>query len=212
MKVDKIYVLNLKRREDRLEQFFKNCPIKKSSIEVFYGIDSKKSEDKLKKLKKFEYLENIGEIACFLSHIKIWKKALKKKYNNILIFEDDALFSENFLSFFKSINFKYESILFLGGRFKKNFEMKDCIFVNDKIIKHDVCKKWKGKQQDRTTHAYIINLKTIKLLLNQFKKLEHVYIPIDKFIIKMLIKTNIDIYSTYPLICWSKFKGDSDIR
>ena len=34
---------------------------------------------------------NPGQIGCALSHIKIWEEAYEKGYENILIFEDDAI-------------------------------------------------------------------------------------------------------------------------
>jgi GR25 family glycosyltransferase involved in LPS biosynthesis len=67
----KKFVINLKRRPDRLETFKKNCPF--TDVEVVYGFDGKyekgKEQDITYKLKL-----KPGEIGVFISHLRIFKK------------------------------------------------------------------------------------------------------------------------------------------
>ena len=97
------FVINLKRREDRLE-IFKNRYTLNSSLEknitVEYGFDAKfyenEDEEEICLFKtKFENL-NPGEIGCFLSHIRLFKKLVESEEPYFIIFEDDALFCDNF--------------------------------------------------------------------------------------------------------------------
>ena len=94
------YVINLKRRPDRLELFKKNCPLDNSKINRFEAVDGKLSTsipDNFKSLSK-------GEVGCFLSHKLLWEKTLKQKDSDYsIIFEDDAIFTENFQEDFNDI-------------------------------------------------------------------------------------------------------------
>ena len=106
---DKIYLLNLKRRPDRLKAFMDKYTVsdlKNESIIKFDAIDGSKldidsiplSELAIAELKQLEttgyrtkhYQLTKGAIGCYLSHVKIWENILKHKDENILIFEDDA--------------------------------------------------------------------------------------------------------------------------
>ena len=59
---------------------------------------------------------NSPEICCALSHIKVYKKFLKTNYEYALIFEDDAVFLNNFSDNLKKFiirNFKYKKQIVL---------------------------------------------------------------------------------------------------
>ena len=105
------YVINLKRRPDRLELFKKNCPLDNSKINRFEAVDGKLSTsipDNFKSLSK-------GEVGCFLSHKLLWEKTLKQKDSDYsIIFEDDAIFTENFQEDFNDIiNTDIRTFLFI---------------------------------------------------------------------------------------------------
>ena len=106
---DKIYLINLKRRPDRLHNFlkhYKNSDFKNEPVIKFDAIDGSKldvdsislSELAKAELQQLEttgfrtkhYQLTKGAIGCYLSHVKIWENILKHKYDNVLIFEDDA--------------------------------------------------------------------------------------------------------------------------
>ena len=223
MKIDKIYVINLKRRFDRLINFLSNCPFDKNIIEVFNGFDAKNYNKESEKdlllynsnqLKNLGGLHRTGEKGCFISHLKIWNHILENNIDNTLIFEDDALFSDNFLTILKNIKLEEFNIIYLGGRFEKDFIMPDYlqIKIDENIVQHKI-NTWNGIYHDRTTHAYIINYKLAEIFLKEFLNSDNIDLPpVDHFMMKTLIKYNIPIYNTSPLICWSPINGDSDIR
>lgn len=132
---DKIYCINLDRRKDRWEESLKE--FEKwglfNYIERYSAIDGSKikNEDKNNILKD-------GEIGILLTHFEIIKEAKEKKYNNILIIEDDIEFSEKFKDFksYYEVTPKNWDMIYFGGN--HNVHMgKKINMINDKIIKLD---------------------------------------------------------------------------
>jgi len=227
--VDKIYVINLKRRPDRLIKFLNKTPFK--NIEIIYGFDGRNHQNERTELKdlydKFWRL-GPGERGCFISHIIIWKKMISNNYKKVLIFEDDVLYSDNFLIKYKKIldEMKYIwskediKILYIGGRFRKDHFTKNCIKISDSVIKNKYIKfgnPYNGCNFDRTTHSYILTKNGADILLKNFylslfKKDDYFNLdPVDIYIHHVFRQLKIDIYSSQPLICYSNSK-DSDIK
>jgi GR25 family glycosyltransferase involved in LPS biosynthesis len=97
--VDNIYLINMDKDIDRLEKVKKECDIVNIKFERFPGVKitdlSQNILDKYIPEDIQKYGTN-GMIGCGLSHLFIWKDAIKKNYNNILILEDDVTFTNNF--------------------------------------------------------------------------------------------------------------------
>jgi GR25 family glycosyltransferase involved in LPS biosynthesis len=96
-KVDKIFLINLDRREDRLDEFMKKYPIAKNSLTRYSAADGQKLKmtESIKHLfrnNKFNWLG--GKIGCALSHYNIWVE--NKENNIIVVLEDDIEFVSNF--------------------------------------------------------------------------------------------------------------------
>lgn len=103
--IDKIYVINLKRRKDRLDNFKKEL-IKNSDINfnrdvtVFEAVDGKE----LTPTKELKWLTRgndhgykSGVIGVALSHYDLWREIMGQHYvKRAVIFEDDVELSENF--------------------------------------------------------------------------------------------------------------------
>jgi GR25 family glycosyltransferase involved in LPS biosynthesis len=171
--IDKIYVINLKKNQDRLEKFMENA--RKANVDVnrfdaVYGKElSKDHPDILKYFVKDHGLSD-GQIGCALSHIKIWEDAVKNNYKNILVFEDDAIipkdfwdkFNEAYNELHKDWNFSYLSL---------NWAYVRKISNNiSKVI-------YKEGLYNLGTHAMIVNINKIAKLLNI-----KINVPIDVFI------------------------------
>lgn len=92
---DHVFVINLKRRFDRL--IFITQELEKHNIEaeVIEAIDGNDLE--LREIISSDGLKcSRGDIACALSHSKVCKLAKKRGYKNYLVLEDDGIFSDNF--------------------------------------------------------------------------------------------------------------------
>ena len=213
----KKFVINLKRRTDRLEQFFKRCPYPRETIEIVYAFDgtNPNSENKKEKklISKFPKDRQPGAIGCSISHLRIWKKIVNENISHAMIFEDDCLFDQNFLEFMNSIElppgFK---IIYPGGRFHKNFTIPSTamIPINTKVYQHNDT-LWNNHLHERTTHCYIISYECAKFLIELFI-IQPYPQPVDQFIIHNLKLLKIPVHSTNPLVCWSPIIGASDIR
>jgi len=94
---DKIYVINLDKRKDKLatrQQSFNDNNISYERFKALTPMDSfmnKKSEFFKKTFPK----ERWGAVACTMSHRAVLEKALKKN-QSVLICEDDLYFCDNF--------------------------------------------------------------------------------------------------------------------
>jgi GR25 family glycosyltransferase involved in LPS biosynthesis len=102
--VDNVYLINMDKDIDRLERVKKECEIVNIEFERFPGIKlsdlSKNIMDKYVPHETQLYGAN-GMIGCGLSHLFVWKDAIKKNYKNILVLEDDVYFTDDFSSYLK---------------------------------------------------------------------------------------------------------------
>lgn len=105
----KSYVINLKRRPERLELFkdrYDNFgPGAKLPLEVVTAIDCQDLEDDNIGFELNDYNSNKGITACTLSHIKVWKDIVKTGLCG-LVFEDDIIFREDGLCYRKWYEFE----------------------------------------------------------------------------------------------------------
>jgi GR25 family glycosyltransferase involved in LPS biosynthesis len=172
--IDKIYVINLKKNQDRLEKFMENA--KKANVEVerfdaVYGKELKKDHPDILKYFIKDHGLNPGQIGCALSHIKIWEDAINNNYNNIIIFEDDAVIPEDFLDRFNEAYNELPNdwdILLLGG-----VKLGGKKYNN---LKH-ILKPKKGSV-NLGTSSMLLNIKFINKLLDNLK----INKPIDNYI------------------------------
>jgi glycosyl transferase family 25 len=103
--IDKVYVINLKYRVDRLkkmDKMLKSIGGKFSEYEHIEAVNGKliteKEKNKLLSLKSrrlfknptsFKDIKSFGAIGCYISHVGIWQLALNRGEKNIIILEDD---------------------------------------------------------------------------------------------------------------------------
>ena len=143
MELHKI-VINLEKRPDRLKLFKNKCPF--NDVTIMYGFDGSKLELELDK-HKANQLTNItkGEIGCFISHIRCYEYMIKNNIDNMLIFEDDCIFCDNFIEKLNNIYNEYKNnnlndtnIFYIGGRFTPNYSsnINNCLQISNKIIQH----------------------------------------------------------------------------
>jgi GR25 family glycosyltransferase involved in LPS biosynthesis len=128
MIIDKIFIINLKSRTDRLENIkllIDHLNFDKKKIEIFEAVVGKDiSKDEINKILSISSLDTLynypsnhkdirskGAIGCYLSHYKIWEKIINQKLDNVLIIEDDIftdIDSEEFNKYINSIPNDYD--------------------------------------------------------------------------------------------------------
>jgi GR25 family glycosyltransferase involved in LPS biosynthesis len=169
----KIYAISLKQQMDRqtvLKEYFKDVEI----VDAIDKVNIKRTSD----------LKN-GEIACFLSHMKVWKMVSQQDHNDwVLVLEDDAKPKKDWKvkldEGLKQIPNNF-GIVYLGGGRKdtmKRIIERRKLDIN-KFKFHE--NKSLGKYTEvcnpvLQTHAYMIKPSTAKHLLNSIKTIE---LPID---------------------------------
>jgi GR25 family glycosyltransferase involved in LPS biosynthesis len=100
----KIYIINLKRRLDRKKYMLNQ--LEEYGITNFEFIDAVdgdeltdfqiKKECNFKKMKRISRLLTKNEIACALSHQKVYKRIISENDNRAIILEDDTILSDTF--------------------------------------------------------------------------------------------------------------------
>ena len=225
------FVINLERRRDRLDSFLQRFPgtanVKK--LNIFKAVDGNNLKSNasllfaiLKKSIAHRNLKltlNSGEVGCLLSHVAIWKKIVDENIQFAHIYEDDALFAENFVprlqQVYKTIlNVKpTPAVVYTGGRKFKNYITKNTIENIGNLAVHSK-KNWNNhvKDLDRWLHAYVISKRGAQLMLDMVFKHFNGKLGIDQAVVMFLNKSPEKTYSATPLLCYSVPQGDSDIR
>ena len=98
---DHIYVISVQSASKRRESFAER--FSGLNYSFFYGADKKDftkeqlieekiySEDLTRKHHRYHKTMRVGEIACSWSHKMVYEDMLKKNFNKVMIFEDDAV-------------------------------------------------------------------------------------------------------------------------
>ena len=186
---DKIYVINLKRRPDRLEKFFHGIApyvIDINKIEVVEAVDGPAVRPDLGK--------EAGKWGCTMSHKRIHKLILERDDEKILVLEDDCEFFEGFEEKFTSSLEDLPSnwdMFYLGGN----------LWVPPVRIKNDIHKIVKCY----TTHAYAVT----KSFVENYHHLieEHPIIDVQYSNLHGMMNA----YVIHPSIC-GQFASYSDLE
>jgi hypothetical protein len=96
--VDNVYVLNLSRDSFKYDILAKKLGELEIEHERFIGTDGKSPEftGGLNGTGFGKVYRSSGAIGCLVSHINILEDAVEKKYNKILLLQDDIYFHQNF--------------------------------------------------------------------------------------------------------------------
>lgn len=162
---EKIFVINLDRCADRrlyIEKIMSDSNIKFEFIEAVDGNKLLPNQEswsdwcnsntlKCRKGLPCDYwLPNHGQIGCYLSHVKIWKKIIEEKIESCLILEDDIVLKlENFNDYSNALPEDW-NIFMLGWSGGITNE------VNDKIVQ-----LWSPS----STYAYALKNQSAEILL-----------------------------------------------
>jgi len=161
---DRVVVLNLDRRPDRLTAFRSRVPtdwpfcsvervpafdgsaIPRSEIPAWYAPDNKERYR--------------GAWGCFQSHLGVWQKALADGLDSVLVFEDDAVFSPDFsaraITFAEHVPSDWDQIYF-GGQHLQT-DKTPPVRVNEHVVR--------GRNVNRT-HAYAVRRPMMEFLIGR---------------------------------------------
>lgn len=193
---DNIFVINLKRRTDRkshIIQMFKSNNIDQYEfIDAIDGLNPQiLSQFNDLKLNRKTKIITSGHFACLLSHIKAIKEAKLRKYNSIMILEDDVILSHDFTNQLKSIKLPQYDMIYLGGIINKKKLFFSHWAINVKSI--------------LGAYGYILKSNLFDYVLNELSKLSDY---VDLFYMKNIqpnyqvillddfVKTNLDSSDT----------------
>jgi GR25 family glycosyltransferase involved in LPS biosynthesis len=208
--VDKIFLINLAHRKDRLQESISEL--------VRVGI--------VNDVEQFEAIEHeIGIIGCTQSHYELVKHAKAKGYKNILIFEDDIEFHESDSLFQKTIELAF-------GTIKKNKLSPHMLYLGGNATHvhpgHDNTTPYHNQISEhlyqlggcKTTHAYIIFESMYDTIIEAYNKLlwtEKEFrgdqrMSIDFWYLSRIHhnRTDYNVYGVYPALAGQR-ESHSDI-
>ena len=111
---DKIFVVNLNRRKDRLDSFDSQSKKNNFIYERYEAFDVSEIPYPYNICDKTLNHTNVplGAVGCYISHFMILEKSIELGYEKILIFEDDVILTDNF----------EEKIMDIMDRIDKNWD------------------------------------------------------------------------------------------
>ena len=210
------YVINLKRRPDRLRNFFTKNKDEMIPITVFEGVDGKALSPSHKVQKAFstgDYNYRRGIVGCAMSHVNIWKDFLSKSSDYCLVLEDDAELCKDFqnkmLYLIKNNEF---DIMFLHYNPYPQFNNSK-LYSNEPPVAEVWSKERSMRENMGSGAGYILTRQGAINLLNHIKN-KGVYNAIDW----VMFKSENKIMYVKPLLvranCFQSTNGgcDTDIQ
>ena len=198
-----IFIINLKRRPDRLDKVKKRLSKYNINYEIIEAIDGRDIKitqifNDLKK-NKLTKLNTLGELGCIMSHIKAIKLAKERNYKNILILEDDILINKNIESMLWKINTVPSGweLLYLGCSHLYGT-------VDYNLLKYS--NYYRVKKDTYGTFAYVLSQTVYDIMIN---KLSEYRIPADTCLETIIERYN--SYAIYEYIFLADL-SESDIR
>lgn len=194
MIVAPIYVINRDKDKNRLEFIEKQFNELELNFVRFKAIEGRNLvKDDHKKYFNFKHLYSnnhyYGSLGCGMSHINLYKLALENNYDNMIIFEDDVITHSDKDYVHSIINKGLEylnsnkcDIFYLG----KTNDM--CRY--HKLIEGNIYKSI----GPLATHAYIINKRAIKIILDNLPTSK----MIDSFLQSIIYDGKLTAYVYHP--------------
>jgi GR25 family glycosyltransferase involved in LPS biosynthesis len=207
--INEAYLVNLKRRPDRLEKVWASSPELKDRVKVFEAVDGnslKLTPAIARFLKPNDFFWKKGVAGCALSHLQIWYKLLMDTpdIKNYMVLEDDVKFLPDWETRWNAavdageVPESYD-ILYLGGLLPPNREM----FLkggreryNNSFSKIALNQHFHQKEPNRfchfCTYAYVLSKRGAKKLMELFEGMGGCWTSIDH-----VMCNPVDIFETY---------------
>jgi len=218
--INEIYVINLKKRPERLKEFNNNYKLNRdyklieaidgnniNDIDKIIGDEGKRSLDNyyIYNIKRrFHYeLSSYGAIGCYLSHVNLWKEIIKNNYKNVIIFEDDVNVS----------NIQYNYLIKRINLLPDDWD----IYL---LINPDYCYEKVKVENKRNLykvkrffllHAYIINMNACKKIIES-NTLFPINQQIDHHLSELSLINKLNIYIHDEISYYNTISQHSDIQ
>ena len=235
-KATKSFIINLDRRQDRLEEILKRISETELKNEIFIrfqavdgqNISLKTYSDIIEvPINKIQKTIPKGEFACFMSHLFLIKHIINDNSiaddEYIKIFEDDFFYSDNFMENYKKllyIDLSNIDFLYLGGRFSNNFDVNitsEDLYVktyNENIYKRlPVLNYGHNILWDRINCSYMVRKSICSVLYKKIiLSVQDYFKPMDTIYLSLHNCPDIKFYDFYPHLFWSPYNYKSDIQ
>jgi GR25 family glycosyltransferase involved in LPS biosynthesis len=221
---DKIYVINLENKTDRLETFDKQMKKNKIVYERFNAIVGEKV---IRDERLTDYCNTFctdGMKGCALSHRTLWETVVKNGYRNVMICEDDAMIPDDFDSKFQMIYYqipKDYDMLYLGCLFggKDDSSLNKLITKINGYEPEDINTDVYKVKGTIGTHCYIISLEGAQKFVDKpisfhidtqimywIKTYNYKSYAVNPLLVDSS-QNNSSLSETYPVLLNSLFKG-----
>ncbi len=228
--IDRIWVISLERRPERLRGFFERFPYPRGRCSVFEAIDGRTLDPAEPPLAEIwepwlarQRMVRLpprgpahGEAGCALSHLELWRRmAALPPGRRCVVFEDDAFFADRFrerwtgcvaAGFPAGLAFAW-----LGGRSREGYVPVN-VERDGSTAGFRVHRFAGGRNGDRTTHAYLISPAGARQLC------ERAATPgLDRRLDVWLKHVGLRrlepaVHTVSPLLCYSPFDYKSDVQ
>ncbi|NNP67680.1 glycosyltransferase family 25 protein [Acinetobacter sp. Ac_5812] len=146
-----------------------------------------------------EYSLTKGEVACFMSHVFLWKKMITENISHMAIFEDDIYLGENVSKFLQDASWIEQNWHLI-----KIEEFTPRVALGQKI-KEFTCDPDRAmfdlKSKNLGTAGYILSLYGAQQLLGYIQSLDKL-IALDHLMFENVIKDKtLSVYQMKPALC-----------
>lgn len=209
----KCFVINLDHRKDRLKRITKHLNSNGLYFTRFQAVNALETNLKalMKNIEPFGPLGkfSIGDIACFQSHLMLWKKISEREKEPVLVLEDDAYISNRGFELLNDISWiPKDAKIIKCERFGNK---RHRVLLSPKIKSINEFKLYYLMSKHAGTGGYIITPNGANYLVENSTKIN---IPVDHFLFN---PNNSNIFKTlkplqlYPAIC-QQVDQSSDIH
>ena len=209
----KCFVINLDHRKDRLKRITKHLNSNGLYFTRFQAVNALETNLKalMKNIEPFGPLGkfSIGDIACFQSHLMLWKKISEREKEPVLVLEDDAYISNRGFELLNDISWiPKDTKIIKCERFGNK---RHRVLLSPKIKSINEFKLYYLMSKHAGTGGYIITPNGANYLIKNSTKIN---IPVDHFLFN---PNNSNIFKTlkplqlYPAIC-QQVDQSSDIH
>lgn len=189
--IDKIYCINLERREDRRKEAEAEFQKFNLDFEFFKGVDGHSLNIKggIKP----------GHIGCVMSHLNLYKHLKEQGGDIFMITEDDVVFDPDFVSKYLDLVRHIPSdwhLLYFGGN-------HNGIPLN--MVSHNIHRL----QKTYTTHCYLVKKEYLDIIIREFNTPAIFNSEVDVHLSHL--QTKVPCYGFTPALAWQR-DGFSDIE